>query len=80
MCGGRRGYYADLAGRVIYYGASHDSTSGELALRSFCDHAIAQGWLSASARIRRIEFGVEICSTGGIPMDFGVTDFSVETS
>jgi hypothetical protein len=74
-----RTYSAYRAGRFIAYVDTANSSSGELDLRSFFYHAISRGWLPTSARIRRIEFGVEICSTGGVPMDFGVTDFSVET-
>lgn len=77
---GGRSYSAYRAGHFIAYVDQHSAGSGELDLRAFFDHAISKGWLSESARIRRIEFGVEICSTGGIPMRFGVTDFSVATS
>jgi hypothetical protein len=75
-----RSYSAYRAGRFIAYVDTTNSSSGELDLTSFFDHAVAQGWLSPSAALDKVEFGVEVCSTSGVPMRFAVTDFSVEAS
>ena len=41
------------------------------------DWLAAQGWIPASSTLGQIDYGVEAVSTGGQPVTFEVTDFSV---
>jgi hypothetical protein len=70
---------------TVYRGGSYiaflgpDRKAGEIDLMAFFRYAVMRGWIPADSTIGQIDFGVEICSTGGRPLEFGVTDFSLTT-
>lgn len=55
-------------------------TSGTLDIKQMLDWMTVQGWITASATLDQICFGVEIVSTGGSDATFAVTDFSIDAS
>lgn len=66
-------------GDYIAFVARSNFTSGALDLVDFFRVAVAQGWIDHgySARLWQVDYGVEICSTGGRPATFGFTNFDV---
>jgi hypothetical protein len=40
---------------------------------------VRRGWLRPDSTVGQIDYGVEIRSTGGRPLDFAVTDFALTT-
>ena len=52
-------------------------SSGQVDLLAFFRYAVARGWLRHDSTVGQIDFGVEICSTDGQPLDFAVTDFAL---
>ncbi len=55
-------------------------TSGDIDLLSIFVYLRAKGWLSQNATLGQIDYGVEICSTGGKPATFRFSDFSITQS
>ena len=66
------------AGRFIAFLAP-PRDRGRVDLLALFRYAESRGWLAGSSTIRRIEFGVEICKTGGRPLEFAVTDYDLTT-
>lgn len=68
---------------TVYRGGSYiaflgpDRTAGEVDLLSFFQYAVDRGWIPPDSTIGQIDYGVEICSTDGRPLDFAVTDFAL---
>jgi hypothetical protein len=56
-----------------------DRMAGEVDLLAFFRYAVDRGWLPADSTIGQIDYGVEIRSTGGRPLDFAVIDFALTT-
>jgi hypothetical protein len=55
-------------------------TSGTLNIRALFDYLIGKGWLSKTATLGQICYGVEIVSTEGQDATFTFTDFSITES
>jgi hypothetical protein len=55
-------------------------TSGSLDLLSMFKWLMSKGWLSSTATVGQIDYGVEICSTNGRPATFRFTNFSITES
>ena len=70
---------------TVYRGGSYiafigpDRTAGQVDLLSFFRYAVGRGWLRPDSTIGQIDYGVEICSTEGRPLDFALTDFALTT-
>jgi hypothetical protein len=68
---------------TVYRGGSYiaflgpDRDAGEIDLLAFFRYAVAHGWLRPDSTIGQIDYGVEICSTDGRPLEFAVTDFEL---
>lgn len=54
-------------------------TKGTVHLLTMLDWLIKQHYLSSTVTLRQVNFGWEICSTDGKPMDFTVTNYSLAT-
>lgn len=90
--GGRKVATATLGGRTYdVWRASWDwqyvafvptsaVTSGSVDLLEILRWMTAQGWITTSATLDQVCFGVEIVSTGGRDATFTFTDFSISTA
>jgi hypothetical protein len=65
----RSGHY------IAFLGPNRNS--GQVDLLEFFRYAVTRGWLRPDSTVGQIDFGVEICSTDGRPLDFAVTDFAL---
>ncbi len=82
---------AVISGRTydVYQGSSHmfsfvikgrPETSGHVNLLTALRWLIKHRYLTGSDLLTQVNFGWEIASTGGAPMDFSLTDFSLKTN
>jgi hypothetical protein len=55
-------------------------TTGKVHILSALRFLVNHGYLSSSDTMKQINFGWEIASTGGAPLDFTVTGYSLSTS
>jgi hypothetical protein len=55
-------------------------TSGTDNLLSYFSYMSGKGWISTSATLDQIDYGIEICSTDGEPATFKVTNFSITSA
>jgi len=69
-------YTVYRGGRYIAF-LGPNRTAGEADLLAFFRYAVTRGWLRPDSTVGQIDFGVEIRSTGGRPLDFAVTDFAL---
>jgi Glycosyl hydrolase family 12 len=69
-------YTVYRGGRYIAFVGPNRAT-GEVDLLAFFRYAVAHGWLRADSSLDQLDYGVEIRSTGGRPLDFVVTDFAL---
>jgi hypothetical protein len=51
--------------------------SGSVDLKEMLDWIVSKGWITASATVNQIGYGVEICSTDNQSATFSFSDFSV---
>jgi hypothetical protein len=68
------------SGDYIAFVATSNFTSGTINLVHFFRYAISRGWIERgpSAKLWQVDYGVEICSTGGHRATFAFTDFDVD--
>jgi hypothetical protein len=52
-------------------------TSGTVNLLDFYQWLMKKGWLRKTSVLNQVDYGVEICSTGGAPEKFSFTNFSI---
>jgi len=62
----------------IAFVAGSNFASGQVDLLSFYDWLIDRGWLPQRSVLDQVDYGVEICSTGGRPATFSFTNFSLQ--
>jgi hypothetical protein len=77
---GGQGYQVWKSGSYIAFVADQNVNSGSVSLLSFFDYVISQGWLTSSAVLSQVCYGVELVSTDSVPETFAFTNFSVSTS
>jgi hypothetical protein len=49
-------------------------------LLAFFKWIMSKGWVSGSATLGQVDYGVELVSTGGVPATFTFSDFAVNAS
>jgi hypothetical protein len=76
---GGDGYQVWRNGSYIAFVADQNVNSGTVNLLSFFDYIVSQGWLTSSAKLSQICYGVELVSTNGVPETFAFTNFSVSS-
>lgn len=54
-----------------------NETSGEVHIKATLNWLISHGWLPAGLTISQINFGWEVCGTGGQPETFAVSSYSL---
>jgi hypothetical protein len=62
----------------IAFVARSPTMSGKVDLLSFYDWLIKKKWLPQRSVLDQVDYGVEICSTAGVPATFSFTNFSLE--
>jgi hypothetical protein len=67
-------------GNYMAFVANSDVSSGSLNLLAFFQWVIAKGWVPADSTLNQVDYGVEICSTGGGPATFSFSNFSVNVN
>lgn len=72
-------YTIHRSGSYIAYDMPSTRTSGDLNLLHIIKDAQARGLVPATATLTQIDYGVEVCDTGGISTRFEVNNFSVTT-
>jgi len=55
-------------------------SSGTLSLLAFFDYLMQNGNIASTSTLTQIDYGVEICNTGGTQGQFNITNFSISTS
>lgn len=56
------------------------ATTGQVNLLGALQWLVRHHYLSGSDRLTQVNFGWEIASTNGVPLDFAVTDYSLTTN
>jgi hypothetical protein len=74
---GGEGYQVWKNGSYIAFVADQNVNSGTVNLLGFFDYIVSQGWLTSSAKLSQICYGVELVSTSSVPETFAFTNFSV---
>jgi hypothetical protein len=66
-------------GDYVAFVSTSNFTAGTLNLVDFFRAATSEGWIDhgSAARLWQVDYGVEICSTGGRPATFDFTNFDV---
>jgi hypothetical protein len=72
--------WATSDNHILTYVAVTDMTSGTVDLRAHLNDLITRNRVPATSTLGQICFGVEVVSTGGAPMTFNFTDFSLTDS
>jgi hypothetical protein len=79
--GGRR--YAVYQGgpdMFSFVASGKPATTGQVNLLSMLRWLIKHHYLSGSDSLTQVNFGWEICSTNGVPLDFAITNYSLTTN
>jgi hypothetical protein len=63
--------------QVISLLSTTAQTSGSVDLKAMLNWMVSKGWITSTATVNQIGYGVEICSTENQPATFYFTDFSV---
>ena len=58
---------------------NHNETSGKTYISASIQWLMERGYVPASATLTQVDFGWEIASTDGTPMDFTITDYWLYT-
>lgn len=73
-------YDIHKSGSYIAYDMKTTKTSGTLNLLEIMNDMKARGYISTSATLSSIQYGVEVCDTSAINTKFEVNNFSVNTN
>jgi hypothetical protein len=80
----RQGAVTSLGVRyAVFHGGRYvafvgpDRAAGTVDLLALFRYAVGRGWLRSDSTLGQVDYGVEIRSTLGRPLDFAVTDFSL---
>jgi hypothetical protein len=68
-----------LRGTTYSFVLSGNETSGQTHILTTLKWLQKQGYVPASATLTQVDFGWEIASTGGSPMDFTMTNYSLHS-
>ena len=77
---GGQSFKAWKSGSYIAFVAGSNVNSGTVNLLQFFNWIIGKGWLTSSATLNQVDYGVELVSTNGAPETFTLSNFSVATS
>jgi hypothetical protein len=74
---GGRSYAVWRKGTYIAFVADQNFTSGTMDLLAVFKWIISQGWLTQSATLGQVDYGIELVSTSSAAETFSVSNFSV---
>jgi hypothetical protein len=80
MTAGGHSFQVWKAGTYIAFVADQDFSSGTVDLLSIFKYVISKGWLTSSATIGQIDYGVELVSTNNAAETFSINNFSLNAS
>jgi hypothetical protein len=69
---GVTGYYA--------FALKGNEQSGSVNVLDFIDYLVSHNYLPTTTTVTDIEFGWEICSTGNVPLNFTLTNYSLKVA
>ena len=75
-----RGYQVWKSGTYIAFVADQSYTAASMDLLPFFKWIIAQGWLTNSAVLSQVCYGIELVSTDNTPETFSFSNFTVNAS
>lgn len=75
--GGQKWTLLQYHGGEVIWSLTSNEQSGTVDILALLQHLQAQGLASSAAAISQIDFGFEICSTGGVPETFSVSRYSL---
>jgi hypothetical protein len=78
--GGRSYTVWKTTGNYIAFVPSANFTSASMDLLAFFKWIMSKGWITNSATLGQVDYGVELVSTGGVPATFTFSNFSVNAS
>jgi hypothetical protein len=78
---GGRAYdvWTSSGGYVVFY-ANSNFTSGTVNLLEIFNYAASHGWLPSTSTVDQLDFGVEVCSTGGHAATWTVNNYSLTSN
>lgn len=62
---------------IVSFVRQSNAATGSADLLGFYNYLRSSGYTSAAAGIDQIGYGVELCSTGGVPKTFGLTSYTL---
>jgi hypothetical protein len=80
MTAGGHSFQVWKAGTYIAFVADQNFSSGTVDLLSIFKYVIGKGWLTNSATLGQIDYGVELVSTNNTPATFSINNFSIAAS
>jgi hypothetical protein len=75
-----RSYTVWKSGTYIAFVANSNFTAATMNLTDFFKWIMSKGWLTSSATLAQVDYGVELVSTNGVPATFTFSNFSVNAS
>jgi hypothetical protein len=73
---GKQGAVGDIVSMVL----DSNQASGSVNILDDLNWLISNGYMAAGSGLNQIDFGPEICSTGGVPRTFSVTQYGITSS
>jgi hypothetical protein len=67
------------SGTTFTFALNHNETSGQTHILAALQWLIGHGYIPASVTLTQVDFGWEIASTAGKPLDFAVTNYWLQT-
>jgi len=75
--GGQKWTLLQYHGGEVIWSLNANEQSGTVDILAMLQHLQSRGLASSGAAISQIDFGFEICSTGGVPETFSVSNYSL---
>jgi hypothetical protein len=73
-------YNIHKSGTYIAYDMPQTRTSGNINILEIINDMKSRGYISSSATLTAIDYGVEVCDTGGVNAKFEFNNFSITTN
>jgi hypothetical protein len=67
----------DSSSGYLVFNATSALTSGTVDLLQLFRHAASSGWLPATSTLDQLDFGIEVCSTGGKDASWTIDRYSL---
>ena len=67
-------------GTYIAFEAKQNFSAGTMDLLQVFQWIMGKGWLTSSATLGQVDYGIELVSTNNVPETFAITNYSVNTN